>query len=160
MMQRILAFMASGFGLGFSPVAPGTVGCLLGLPLAWWINRQWGIPGQVVASALLTLLAIPLSQAAENQFKTKDPKPCVADEYLTFPICMIGLPVAGHAGAVMMAIAFVSNRFFDIAKIWPAHGLQRLRGGVGIVIDDVFAALYALAFNHLALRILQHYGVL
>lgn len=160
MMQRILAFVASGFGLGYSPFAPGTVGCLLGLPLAWWINRQWGVPGQVAAAAVLSLLAVPVCQAAENQFGSKDPRRCVADEYFTFPICMIGLPVSGAAGAVMLAIAFVSNRFFDIAKIWPAHGLQRLRGGLGIVIDDVFAALYALAFNHIAYRALVHFGVL
>lgn len=158
-MQRFFAFVASGFGLGFSPVAPGTAGCLLGLPLAWLINTQLGVPGQVAAAVALSLLAIPLCQAAEDVYGGKDPKACVADEYLTFPLCMIGLPVAGQPGGLlMMAIAFVSNRFFDIAKIWPAHGLQRLKGGLGITIDDVFAALYALVANHLAYRALQHLG--
>ena len=157
-MQKLLAFIASGFGLGRSPFAPGTMGCLLGLPLAWFINTRWGVQGQVVAAVLQTRIAIPLCQAAENEFKTKDPKPCVADEYLTFSLCMIGLPVTGTAGAVMMGISFVTNRFFDIAKIWPAHGLQRLKGGVGIVIDDVFAALYALAFNHMAWFLLRKLG--
>lgn len=157
-MQRILAFIASGFGLGFSPFAPGTAGCLLGLPIAWLLNTRLGVPGQVVAAAALTLVAIPLSQAAENQYGGKDPKACVADEYLTFPICMIGLPVTGPAGVVMLTFAFLTNRFFDIAKFWPAHGLQRLKGGVGIVIDDVFAALYALAVNHAAYYAFQRLG--
>lgn len=159
-MKTVLAFAGSGFGLGYSPVAPGTVGCLLGLPLAWWVNTQWAVPGQIVAALLLTLLAVPLSQAVEDRLQVKDPKPCVADEYLTFPICMIGLPVWGHPhGWVMMAVAFLTNRFFDIAKFWPAHGLQRLTGGVGIVIDDVFAALYALAVNHALYRALLHWGL-
>lgn len=157
-MQKLLAFIANGFGLGRSPFAPGTMGCLLGLPLAWFINTRWGVQGQIVAAALQTLIAIPLCQAAENEFKTKDPKGCVADEYLTFSLCMIGLPVTGAAGAAMLGLSFVTNRFFDIAKFWPAHGLQRLKGGVGIVIDDVFAALYALAVNHLAWFLLRKAG--
>ena len=157
-MQNLLAFIANGFGLGRSPFAPGTMGCLLGLPIAWFINTHWGIPGQVLAAVLQTLVAIPLCQAAENVFKTKDPKGCVADEYLTFSICMIGLPVTGTAGAVMMVFSFLTCRFFDIVKLWPAHGLQRLKGGVGIVIDDVFAMFYALAANHVAWWLLQKSG--
>lgn len=157
-MKKLLAFVGSGFGLGYSPFAPGTVGCLLGLPIAWWVNTRFAIPSQIVAAILLTLLAIPLSQAVEDLLKVKDPKPCVADEYLTFPICMIGLPVWDQPhGLLMMGIAFLTNRFFDIAKFWPANGLQRLRGGVGIVIDDVFAALYALAVNHAIYRVFTHF---
>ena len=159
-MQKLLAFIASGFGLGYSPVAPGTLGCLLGLPLAWFINTRWAgqIPAQLLAAAVQTLVAIPLCQAAENEFQSKDPRRCTADEYLTFSLCMVGLPVTGVEGAVMMGLAFCSNRFFDIAKFWPAHGLQRLKGGLGIVIDDVFAALYALAANHLMWMVLRKLG--
>lgn len=159
-MQRLLAFIATGFGLGYSPFAPGTMGCLLGLPIVWFINTRWegNIQAQVVAAVIQILIAIPLCQAAENQLKSKDPGSCTADEYLTFSLCMIGLPVTGPAGAVMMGLSFCSNRFFDIAKFWPADGLQRLKGGVGIVIDDVFAALYALAANHLMWFLLRKLG--
>ncbi len=158
-MQKFFAFVASGFGLGRSPFAPGTVGTLLGLPIVWFVNTRWGVPGQVVAAVLQVLVAVPLCQAAENEFKTKDPKPCVADEYLTFSLCLIGLPVLGQPGGlVMMGMAFLTHRFFDIAKIWPAHDLQRLKGGLGIVIDDVFASLYALAVNHLAWLLVQKSG--
>lgn len=157
-MKKVLAFIGSGFGLGYSPFAPGTAGALLGLPLVWWVNSHYAIPGQILAAVIMTLIAVPLSQAVEDQLKVKDPKPCVADEYLTFSICMIGLPVWGQPyGLAMMVFAFLTNRFFDIAKFWPANGLQRLTGGVGIVIDDVFAALYALAVNHVIYRILLHF---
>jgi len=158
-MQKFLALLATGFGLGHSPFAPGTVGCLLGLPIAWWLNTTYGVQGQIVWSVALAVAAIPICQAGEDSLGGKDPKPCVADEYLTFPICMIGLPVIGQPGGLaMMGIAFVTNRFFDIAKIWPAHGLQRLKGGLGITIDDIFAALYALAVNHAIWWALQKYG--
>lgn len=148
-MKNLLAFIGSGFGLGYSPIAPGTVGTLWGIPLVWWINTQFGVPGQVVATAVCLVIALPLCQAVEDKLKVKDPKPCVADEYLTFPLCLIGLPVVGQPGGLeMMAVAFLTHRFFDIAKFWPANGLQRLKGGFGILIDDVFASLYALAANH------------
>ncbi len=69
----------------------------------------------------------------------------VADEYLTFPICMIGLPF----NPWVLLVAFISCRFFDIVKLPPANQLQRVKGGLGIVIDDVFASLYSLAVNHI-----------
>lgn len=158
-MKNFLAFVGSGLGLGYSPVAPGTVGTLWGLPLAWWINTQFGVPGQIAATVVCLLAALPLCQAVEDELKVKDPKPCVADEYLTFPLCMIGLPVVGQPGGIeMMVVAFLTHRFFDIAKFWPAHGLQRIKGGAGILIDDVFASLYALAANHALWGIAQRLG--
>jgi phosphatidylglycerophosphatase A len=81
--------------------------------------------------------------------RNKDPNPCVADEYLTYPLCLIGLPVVGQeGGTAMMALAFITHRFFDIVKLWPARSLERLAGGLGIVADDAVASLYALAANH------------
>jgi phosphatidylglycerophosphatase A len=62
----------------------------------------------------------------------------VADEYLTFPIAVIGLPL--HQAPLMLVVAFVSSRACDIIKPWPARGLQDWHGGYGIVIDDVFAS--------------------
>jgi phosphatidylglycerophosphatase A len=157
-MRQLRILMAHGFGLGLAPVASGTFGTLLGLPLAWGINTVFGVPGQIACAVVLSLFAIWVCNVAEAAFGKKDPGQCVADEYLTFPISMIGLPVAGPGWLVILGIAFVSNRFFDIVKIWPARGLQRLPSGLGIVIDDVFAAAYSLAFNHAAWWALHHFG--
>jgi len=146
-------WMATGFGLGFSPVAPGTVGCLLGVPLVLVLNR-YDLWIQIVAALLLSLLAIPICQVGERSLKIKDPHPVVADEYLTFPICMLGLPVSWAVWWVL-PMAFVTNRIFDIVKPPPARQLQELSGGLGIVIDDVFSALYSLAANHLLFRLVS-----
>ncbi|MCX6998667.1 MAG: phosphatidylglycerophosphatase A [Kiritimatiellaeota bacterium] len=158
-MQRILLMLATGFGLGYSPFAPGTVGCLWGLPLAWALQaagqaQGLGWPSQVVAAALLSLLAIPICAAGEKAAGTKDPRCVVADEYLTFPISLIGLPFS----PLVVAGAFVTNRLCDILKPFPARQLQRLDGGLGIVIDDVFSALYSLALNHALYRLVLHSG--
>jgi phosphatidylglycerophosphatase A len=87
-----------------------------------------------------------------------DPKEVVADE--TSAQCLPLLLLPAHCFAswqsvlVWLASAFVLFRVLDIVKPWPAHGLQRIAGGWGILLDDVFAALYALALMQLATRVL------
>jgi len=146
----MIKHLATGFGFGFSPVMPGTVGTLWGVPLAWAVMQIPSLTGQIIVCAALTLLAIPLCAAAEKQLgKGKDPGCIVADEYLTLPICFLGLP---FTPGVLVA-GFVLHRFFDIAKPPPIYQLQRIKGGTGIVVDDLFAALFALACNHLLYRL-------
>ncbi len=159
MSNKFLNLLATGFGLGYSPIFPGTVGCLLGIPLVWGIQcagRQLGheIPFHVTAAFLLSLLSIPICQAGEAAAGNKDPHCVVADEYLTFPISMIGLPFT----PAMLAISFVTNRILDIYKPYPARQLQSIHGGLGITIDDVFTATYSLALNHAAYWFLSRQG--
>jgi phosphatidylglycerophosphatase A len=106
--------------------------------------RPWR---QAVDSALLALLAVPLCDIAEKAFARKDDGRIVADEYLTFPICMIGLPFAAHPW--LLALGFLTHRACDIVKPPPARQIQALPGGAGIVMDDIISSLYALALNHL-----------
>ena len=139
--------IANGFGLGMMPVASGTWGMLLGLPLAWGMHKLTGgawLPFAAL-SLLLTVLAIPPCDRAEKWWGKKDDGRIVADEWMVFPVCMIGL--TGSPWWVW-TVAFLAGRFFDIVKFPPARGLQRLTGGLGIVIDDFFAMLYTLVFNH------------
>jgi phosphatidylglycerophosphatase A len=152
-MNKLLNFFATGFGLGRSPFAPGTVGTLPGIPLAWALSfLAW--PWQVAACAALALLAIPLCSVGEKAAGAKDPHCVVADEYLTFPITLIGLPFAWP----VVVFAFLTHRALDILKPYPARQLQALPGGLGITIDDVFSSLYALACNHLAYQLALHFG--
>lgn len=142
--EKLLVFLATGFGLGLSPVAPGTAGTIPGVLIACLINYnlpQWWL--QAAVAAVLVVISIPICTAGEKHFGTKDPHPVVADEYLTFPLCMIGLPLEPW----MLAVAFVTNRAMDILKPFPARQLQRLPGGLGITIDDAFSSLYSLAVN-------------
>jgi phosphatidylglycerophosphatase A len=136
--------VATGFGFGLSPIASGTVGTFWGLPLAWWFV-QLPVPWQIAVALALATLAVPFCDKAEAWFGHKDDGRIVADEYLTFPIAVIGLPL--HQAPLMLVVAFVVCRIFDIVKPWPARKLQDCHGGYGIVIDDVFASAYALAAN-------------
>ncbi len=143
-------YIATGFGAGLSPVMPGTVGTLWGLPLSWAVAQLPALGFQIAACVALALLAVPICAAAEKQLgKGKDPGCIVADEYFTLPICYLGLPFTPW----VVLSGFVLHRIFDITKPPPIRQLQNLKGGVGIVIDDFFAALLALSVNHLLFRV-------
>jgi len=158
--RKMAVCVATGGGLGYSPVASGTAGTLPGVlivALLWPCGTGYptihAMAIQIVAAVILAILAVPLCDIAEAHFKKKDDGRIVADEFMTFPICMIGLPLTPW----VVAMAFVSNRVFDILKPPPARGLQALTGGLGIVIDDVFATLYSLAANHVAYWLIVRY---
>lgn len=128
---------------------PGTIGTLWGVPIAWVVMQIPAIELQVAVCIVLSFIAIPLCDAAEQLIGNgKDPGCIVADEYLTLPICYLGLP---FAPAVIIA-GFVFHRILDITKPPPIRQMQDIKGGVGIVIDDFLAALLALACNHLLFR--------
>jgi phosphatidylglycerophosphatase A len=157
--RKIAVWLSTGFGLGYSPIIPGTIGSLPGIPLVWAIQNAGRGLGHEVAfhiatATALALLAIPLCSAGERAAGQKDPHCVVADEYLTFPISMIGIPFS----PLMIGISFVTNRILDILKPWPARQIQALPGGWGITLDDVFSASYSLALNHLALWVLTRAG--
>ena len=144
-LRKIGIFVATGFGLGYSPVASGTVGTIPGVLFVWWAFPLLTLAQQIFIAIVLAVLAIPFCEIAERTFQKKDDGRIVADEYMTFPLCMIGLPATVPW---VLLMAFLTSRFFDIVKPPPARGLQRIHGGFGIVIDDVFASLYSLLANH------------
>jgi phosphatidylglycerophosphatase A len=155
MKNKWIQHIATGFGAGLSPVMPGTVGTLWGIPLAWIVMQLPTLTAQMAACLFLTLLAVPVCAAAEKQLgRGKDPGCIVADEYFTLPICYLGLPFTPW----VVLSGFVFHRLFDIAKPPPIHQLQKLKGGTGIVADDFLAALFALAANHLLFRLITSAG--
>lgn len=150
MNTKWIQWIGTGFGAGFSPILPGTVGTLWGLPLAWGVSQIPTLPLQTIACLLLTLLAIPVCSATEKALgRGKDPGCIVADEYCTLPIVYLGLP---FTPAVVLT-GFLFHRIFDIVKPPPIRQLQSLRGGLGIVIDDFTAAAFALACTHLLFNV-------
>ncbi len=143
--------VASGFGAGYSPIASGTVGTLWGVVMVWWMHGHLSWPWQIPLYLALSFLAVPFCHVAEQRFGVKDDQRIVADEFLTFPLCMIGLPLQWET----VLLAFITHRLFDILKPPPARTLQRLPGGWGIVVDDAIASVYALCANHLIWALLK-----
>ena len=138
MLDTLNFWLATGFGLGLAPVAPGTFGSLIGLPLAWWLlGRSTG--QQAVIIALMLMAAVPVCHIAAWHYDGLDHGSIVADEYVAFPLAVLGLKAARHP--LVLALAFGVYRFFDALKPPPIHLAEYVTGGLGIVLDDVIAAL-------------------
>lgn len=157
MLDTVNFWLATGFGLGLAPVAPGTFGSLLGIPLAWWLlGRPLGQQGAIMAALLL--LAVPVCHVAAWHYaglghEELDHGSIVADEYVAFPLAVIGLAAARQPA--VMALAFVVYRFFDGLKPPPIHLAEYVHGGFGIVLDDVIAALVTWVVMAVGLKLWQ-----
>lgn len=143
MAKTLVRIVGSGFGLGLSPVAPGTCGTLLGVALAFLLPP---IPWLVFAMAVFVVAGLSLARLAERQSGSDDPGWFVLDEvagYL-FTICWVPLyrGVPEISWQVILA-GFVLFRLFDILKPWPIKRFELLPGGWGVMMDDLVAALYA-----------------
>ena len=152
-MKKLITLVANGFGTGLSPVASGTVGTVPGILIAYVITVlpwYW----QAAVCVVLALVAIPVCDAAEKIYGEKDDGRVVADEYLTFPICLIGIPWTEPGNIWMLAMAFVVARVLDIWKPFPARQAQSLKGGLGILTDDFVSTTYALGVNHLLIYLI------
>jgi phosphatidylglycerophosphatase A len=137
--NKVVLFLATGFYTGNIPLAPGTFGSLIGLPLCFLLTRV-NLPLAIISAILFTGLAVWIAQAAERRLKQKDPGCIVIDEIAGMVVTFLGLPF-NPTTAVM---GFIIFRFLDILKPFPIRILdKRLSGGIGIVADDVAAGLIA-----------------
>ena len=147
-MKKLTIFLATGCGISLVvPFAPGTFGSLPGVALAYALAYlpPWA---QIPLCLALTLLAIPICGKAESLLGIRDDGRISADEWMLYPIAVIGLPMLSLPWW-MMAVFFAVVRLIDIIKPPPAKRLQSLPGGHGIVVDDLIANIYALAVNWL-----------
>ena len=140
----IPAILATGFGSGYCPVAPGTAGALLATVI--WLAYTLFLPPTtcIVLTVALTLLFTVLGVWATNKvipFWGEDPRRVVIDEMVGVWIPLIAAP----AGNLWYALAsFVLFRFFDIAKPLGVRQMERFPGGIGVMADDILAGIYSL----------------
>jgi phosphatidylglycerophosphatase A len=135
-----VCLVSTFFGVGFLPIAPGTWGSFVALPLAWLIVAEWGIPALAATAVILFALGCWSCTVYERRTNDRDPQVIVIDEVAAQ--CLV-LTVAPLDWSWFLA-GFVLFRIADIFKPWPASWADRsVKGGFGIMLDDLFAALYA-----------------
>ena len=137
-MLALARIIATGFGAGYSPIAPGTAGSAVAVLILWLTPfSQLGI---FVFFIAVTIIGIWASHVVEAAVGDKDPGIIVVDEVAGMTLSVLVLPLT----VPVLLAGFVLFRIFDVVKPFPAGRLQSLRGGVGVMIDDLFAGLYAL----------------
>ena len=148
-MSYLILLLATGFGVGYSPLAPGTLGTLLAIPVYYFLSN---ISSPIYEITLIGFffLSVWISENAEIFFGKKDDRRIVIDEIMGFLVTMLWVPKT----AILMVVGFFLFRFFDILKPFPIRHLEKkFKGGFGVVLDDVMAGVYASIILHLIGRI-------
>jgi phosphatidylglycerophosphatase A len=153
-MRFALRVYATGLWTGFFPIAPGTAGSLLAVALYGAVpalplgsDGHFGL-GPVLFLLVVAAIGVPASGAAEKEFG-EDGGPIVIDEVVGQWITLAGLVPTPF----VLILGFLLFRLFDIFKPFPARRLERLGGGVGVMLDDVVAGVY----SAIVLRLLLHW---
>jgi phosphatidylglycerophosphatase A len=141
-MRLVALALATVGGVGYISFAPGTFGSLVGL-LLWWLLPA-SVSVQLPLIAAIFVAGSWSGSVAEQHFAATDPAPVVIDEVLGMLVTLFLNPV-DWIGAIL---GFLLFRVSDIIKPFPANKLEQLHGGVGVMADDLMAAIYA----NLALR--------
>jgi len=132
-------FLAFGFGTGLSPIAPGTFGSLPGV-LLFWLTMDYGLYVQLGIAFALAIAGVWICGESARRIGVHDHGGIVWDEIVGMYVTLLAAPVT----VVGWLLAFGLFRLTDIVKPWPIRDLDhRLGGGVGIMLDDLAAALYA-----------------
>jgi phosphatidylglycerophosphatase A len=169
--NKLVLFVAQGFGVGRSPVAPGTFGSVVGL--GWFaLLLATGNLWVFIGGTILGLVAsVWFCGAGEKILGQTDPGSIVLDEITAMPVCFVGWVwiLVSQTGAVPAPGFFFSGknlwltlgvlavfRLFDVWKPWPVKQSQKLPGGWGVTVDDVLAAVYVnLCFYAFALVMIE-----
>ena len=138
-MNRIIIALASGLGAGYSPVAPGSVGSLIAIPL---VLSFLALPLTTYIATVNTFIFMSywVSDQARQIYKVNDAPQIVIDEIAGMLLVFIGQ----DPGLLTIATGFLIFRVLDVWKPWPCRWIDtQLHNGYGIVLDDVVAGLYA-----------------
>ena len=143
-MKYIHILIATTFGAGFSPLAPGTAGAMVGCVFLWLFHQmQWfsTFPNPLTFVVLIIVVAL-IGIYATNKLEKEwgeDPSKVVIDELIGIWITMILVPFSW----LNLLLAFGLFRFFDIAKPLGVKKMEQFKGGLGVMADDVLAGIYA-----------------
>ncbi len=142
-MRALIIFFATGAYSGFSPVAPGTAGSVVGLAVVWFaFGPLWNHSALLALAIFAAAFAIAcwISGRAEVIFNQHDSPKIVIDEVLGMAATMFGNPIT----IPWILAGFFLFRVFDVVKPFPAGLIdRRVGGGTGVMLDDLAAAIYA-----------------
>lgn len=137
--QKAVIFLATGGWIGFAPVAPGTFGSLAALPICLLISSMRIGPALIFLAAMI-MFSTWIAHAAEKLESQKDPSQVVVDEICGMAIALFALPFT----PIFIIAGFALFRVFDILKPFPIQWVdKKVPGGLGIMLDDIIAGLFA-----------------
>lgn len=146
-LRNPIHFISFGFGSGLSPIAPGTMGTIIAIPI-FLILSKLSLVLYLTLVIVIFLIGCWVSNKTAVALNVHDHPGIVIDEIAGYLITMIMVPVTWY----WIILGFVLFRLFDIWKPWPISIIDKqVKGGLGIMLDDVLAALYSLLSLHIVI---------
>ena len=137
--NKLIHFFALGFGSGLCPIMPGTCGTIVAIPI-YLLLAKFSIFYYSLILIIMILIGFWICDVTAKDLGTDDPPSVVWDEIVGFLLTMIAVPV----NWLWIILGFGLFRIFDIIKPWPIKTLEtKLPGGIGIVVDDLAAGIFA-----------------
>lgn len=146
-----LALAVATCGVGYLPLIPGTFGSLVGVGIFLVLSRT--AVGLIITILAVTFAGIWAGSRTEDLAGKKDPGKVVVDEVAGQLIATLPLAFVKQWSITAVIVSFVLFRFFDIVKPYPANRLQDLKGGAGIMFDDLVAGVYAAVLVTIFIRV-------
>jgi phosphatidylglycerophosphatase A len=144
------AAVSSSFGLGYSPIMPGTVASIVPAAICCALERYTAETtatiGIALGLALSCALTVGLGEWAERYWGRKDPRRMVLDEWAGYFLTVLFFRAA--TPLMTLILAFLTTRICDIIKPPPARRLEKLPAGWGVLLDDLAASVYAVVALH------------
>ena len=135
-MKRLTKIIATVFGIGYFPIAQGTLAGLAGVGLYLLIRNNTFI--YLAVLSIILIVGFIVSGKAERIFAEKDSRKIVIDDFSGILIAYLFIPFVTH----YIIIGFLIYRMLDIIKLYPINKLEKLPSGWGIMLDDIVAGLY------------------
>jgi phosphatidylglycerophosphatase A len=152
-MIRLAFAIATVFKAGYIPIAPGTVGSIIGLLVFWLIKDYASFTIEMFVAATLFFAGVWASTIVEQVLERHDPGVVIVDEVVGMLVALMLLPPT----ITVTFLAFLLFRVFDIIKPYPARRCEQLSRGWGIMMDDVVAGLYVNVLIHIILWIVPQW---
>ena len=152
-----LALAIATWGVGYLPLMPGTYGSLVAVGI--FLGFTQAVKGNalvavvVVSIVVVTFAGIWAASRTEALDNRKDPSKVVVDEVAGQLISLFPLTLFAHWSIVVVIVSFILFRFFDIVKPYPARRLEALKGGFGVMCDDLIAGIYAAAITSIIVAV-------
>ncbi len=143
-------------GVGFVPKAPGTAGSLVVVPFLYLLG-QLNLPMIYIITPIivLTIISCVIANLSQKKYKTQDPSWIIIDEIIGMLTAWVIVPTDKIATII---IIFITFRFFDIIKIFPANIIdKKLKNGIGVILDDVVSGIYAGGLTLILIRYFPYY---
>ena len=145
-MNKIISIFSTLFGIGYSPIAPGTIGSIFSIVFLYFLIKFVSYSFLVIIFLIILFTSLKLIEKYSNLLKSHDSSTIIIDEFLgIFLIILFYDYLKFSNDFIMFLLILILFRFFDILKIFPINWVDKnIKNSFGVVLDDLLAGVYSI----------------